>query len=35
MTKLPFAMAARKKCMRTGIYIGPESGTNDGQAEKK
>lgn len=26
---------AWKKCMRTGVYIGPESGTNHGQAEKR
>jgi hypothetical protein len=26
---------AWKRCMKTGIYIGPESGTNHGQAEKR
>lgn len=26
---------AWKQCMRTGIYIGPESGTNHGQADKR
>lgn len=26
---------AWKKCMKTGIYIGPESGANHGQAEKR
>ena len=26
---------AWKKCMKTGIYIGPESGTNHGQADKQ
>ena len=26
---------AWSRCMKTGIYIGPESGTNHGQAEKR
>ena len=26
---------AWKQCMRTGIYIGPNSGTNHGQADKR
>lgn len=26
---------AWKQCMRTGIYIGPENGTNHGQADKR
>ena len=26
---------AWKQCMRTGIYIGPDSGTNHGQADKR
>ena len=26
---------AWKRCMKTGMYIGPESGTNHGQAEKQ
>jgi len=26
---------AWKRCMKTGTYIGPESGTNHGQAEKR
>lgn len=26
---------AWKKCMKTGIYIGPVSGTNHGQTEKR
>ena len=26
---------AWKQCMRTGTYIGPESGTNHGQADKR
>ena len=26
---------AWKQCMRTGIYIGPDSGTNHGYAEKQ
>ncbi|MCP1764705.1 hypothetical protein ABIF64_007453 [Bradyrhizobium japonicum] len=26
---------AWKQCMKTGVYIGPESGTNHGQADKR
>jgi len=26
---------AWKECMKTGIYIGPDSGTNHGQADKR